>query len=210
MFHCSFLCQHIDGAKVLKCCVYTSTSGCNNNLPRQMYHLINTSDLELEMCLQSVPQRLPFGVSSSRNTGGSSVLPRQYLFQHPPVWISCEPNPWPFPLSLSLAPALTLPSTLLGTRWPVNFASPLRPGYRPCALTSREKRTQDGKLPLIASHAWGVYCIVERADTSQWSQFRSLSCCALSYFLWNVSLIEHFASLDWPQWKDDSIPNFLT
>lgn len=79
-----------------------------------------------------------------------------------PVWIPSEPNPWPFPLSPSLAPALTLPSILLGTRWPVNFASPLRPSYRPCTLTSEEKRTQDGKLPLITSHAPGVYCIVEK------------------------------------------------
>lgn len=96
-FHCSFLCQHIDGPKVLKCCVYTSTSGCNNNLPWQMYHLINTSDLELEMCLQSVPQRLPCGVSSSRNTGGSSVLPWQYLFQHPLCGFHVNPTPDPSP-----------------------------------------------------------------------------------------------------------------
>lgn len=80
-----------------------------------------------------------------------------------PVWIPSEPNPWPFPLSPSLAPALMLLSILLGTRWPVNFASPLRPGYRPCTLTSEEKRTEDPKLPLITGHLpRGVYCIVEK------------------------------------------------
>lgn len=110
------------------------------------------------------------------------------------VWIPSEPNPWPFPLSPSLAPALMPPSILPGTRWPVNFASPLRPGYRPCQLTSEEKRTQDAKLPLITGHPPGGVLYCRKADTSQYCQIKCLSCCILSYYLWLVSLRGHFVA----------------
>lgn len=158
-----------------------------------MYRLISTSELELEMRLQPLLLRPPCWVFSSRKSGGSSVLPWQYLFQHPLCGFHLNPTPWPFPLSQSLAPALTLPSILLGTRWPVNFASPLRPGYRPRTLTSEEKRTQDGKLPLITSHAPG-------GGSSDPNLKVSAVVFSLYFYLWIVSLREHSASLE--HWID--------
>lgn len=82
---------------------------------------------ELEMCLQCLILRLPRGDFGGRKSGGKPCSPLAISVSTSSVWIPSELNPWPLPLSLSAGPALALPSILLGTCWPVNSASPLRP-----------------------------------------------------------------------------------
>lgn len=112
-------------------------------------------------CVYSLSPCLVEVFSSAGKRRGRSVLSPDSIRPNVP----CVDSIWTRPLTLPLVPESLLPSILLGTRWPVNFASTLRPGYRPCTLTSQEKRTLDGRLPLITSHAPGGWCwrsIVEK------------------------------------------------
>lgn len=76
---------------------------------------------------------------------GILLLSPLWIFHHPLFWI---PDLWPLSL---VSGSWVLLSALPATRWPVNFGSPPRLGDWPLTLTSEEKRTQDGKLPLHKS-----------------------------------------------------------
>lgn len=148
------------------------------------------------MCLQCLILCLPCEVFSGSPAGKvqeAFLSPDNTYFN-----ILCVDSIWTQPLtlllSLSLGPALMLPSVLLGTCWPVNFASPRRPSYRPCTQTSQETRTQDGKLPLITSLAWGCN-VLWKTDTSQWSLFKSVSCCFEILTTCKLSFWAHFVSI---------------
>lgn len=140
---------------------------CNSLFGCQMYYLINTFELVLRvenLLWHLVSGSVPALRIILRGMGKQEE--KEALFSPDNIYfnILCMDSIWTqpltFSLSLSLSPALALPSTPLGTWWPVNFASPQRLCCRPRTPTSQEERTQDGKLPLIACHALrGVlYC----------------------------------------------------
>lgn len=124
---------------------------------------------------------------------GKTSSPWQYPSRHPPCGFHLNSTPDPFSCPWAWVLLSSLPSTLLGTRWPVNSASPLRPSDRPRALTSQDKGTQNGKLLLIASHASGVHFMKCPKPAGE-PRSAKVSCCILSYYPWIVSLTAHSAS----------------
>lgn len=193
--------------------VDTPNDSCHNcrlyvpaTLDGKLHCLINTSELD-EVCLQSL---IPFArlVKSSAPQQEKWrklwILPLTISVSTSSVWIPSELNPWPLPLvpepgscprAAVHPPGYTLTCELC-------LASEA-PATDPVHRLHRRKETQDGKLPLIASHARG--CIVLKKSWHP-SIFKSIT----TQNLYHQVHILLRVTLDWPGRTDDSRhPNFI-